>query len=109
MKQKILKLASHEYRIPVYSITDEGLEQTDTLNLFLVKGSKLGEGIEKQDGIIIENLLEVCTEYLSSVNVGEMKTKETSCAITKIEEALMWIQKRTGDRIKRKVIDTYEK
>ena len=38
-----------------------------------------------------------------------MPTRETACALTHIEEALMWLNKRVEDRIERGVLGTYNK
>ena len=38
-----------------------------------------------------------------------MSSRETSMAITKIDEALMWIDKRRQDRELRNVLSTYNK
>lgn len=56
-----------------------------------------------------ETLIKVAKTYLESVNVGPMSTRETSMAITKLDEALMWIVKRAEDRKLRGVQSTYQK
>ena len=43
---------------------------------------------------------------LQSFQESEYKCRENAIAITKLEEALMWLNKRTQDRIKRKVAGT---
>lgn len=106
----LVSSGTHNYELPIMTITDSGLEHSGIfVDLPIVRGSKLGEGVEKQDGVITEHLLQVAVEYLSAVNVGEMRTRETSLAITKIEEALMWIEARRKNREKRGVLSTYKK
>lgn len=93
------------------SLDNGGLEFTSSAIVKLVRGSKVvnENKLEKQDGFVVEQLLEVVEKYLTSVNVGDMRTKDTSMAITKIQEALMWLNKRHEDRKKREVLNTYNK
>jgi len=102
---------SHSYSVNTYTVGPNGLEITGAQPINLVRGSKVdGENIlSKQDGFLTEQLLWIAQNYLSEVNVGDMKTRETSIAITKIQEALMWINKRHDDRVERKVLNTYNK
>lgn len=58
---------------------------------------------------LTESLLEAARQYLVSVNVGDLSSRETSTAITKIDEALMWLNKRASDRKRRQVQGTYDK
>jgi hypothetical protein len=54
------------------------------------------------DGTTNEELLRVLidrTEYLNS----KFPCRENSIAITKMQEALMWFEKRTADRVRRNV------
>lgn len=51
-----------------------------------------------------------CFKYdgdLKNTN-GEFKCRENACAITKIEEALLWLRKRTMGRENRSVEGTHE-
>lgn len=54
------------------------------------------------DGTTNEELLEILIDRLSFLN-GKFPCRENSCAITHLEEALMWLEKRTKDREKRAV------
>lgn len=40
---------------------------------------------------------------------GKFRCRENSVAITKLQEALMWLEERTKDRVKREVEGTYER
>lgn len=95
-----------ELRLTTYTLGPEGLRPRDEMIIPFLKGSK--DNVV-QEGIITTDLLQGGLEYLQSVNVGELHTKETSMAITKIEEALMWLDKRHGDRKDRNVLNTYKK
>ncbi len=67
----------------------------------------------KTDGVTNEEVLRVLIHRLKFLNGewqgGKFKCRENSLAITKIEEALMWLEKRTSDRLNRKVEGTHEK
>lgn len=97
------------YKIPTYEITNNGVEDGAGLILHFCKGNKEDESKLRQEGVFTETLIKLAKTYLESVNVGEMSTRETSTAISKLDEALMWIQKRTDDRILRNVQNTYQK
>jgi len=71
------------------------------------KGNKLDESALRQEGVFTETLIQAAKQYLESVNVGAMATRETSMVITKLDEALMWIDKRSNDRKIREVQNTY--
>ena len=46
--------------------------------------------------------MEVLINHLELLN-RKFPCKENACAITHLEEALMWLEKRTRDRVKRSV------
>lgn len=96
------------WKVPTYKVTNEGIEDSSTLTIDLCRGNKLDENDPRQQGVFTETLLQVCKQYLEGVNIGNMSTRETSMAITKIDEALMWIQKRADDRKLREVQATYK-
>ena len=60
------------------------------------------------DGTTNEEVLEVLINRLQVLS-AKLPSRETSIAITKLEEALMWLNKRTNDRLKRGVEGTYIK
>lgn len=60
------------------------------------------EFITISDGTTNEEVIEVLIDRLNYL-FEKFPSKETACAITKLEEALMWLNKRTQDRIKRNV------
>jgi hypothetical protein len=60
------------------------------------------------DGTTNEDVLEVLIDRMKSLN-AKVPSRESSIVITKLEEALMWLEKRTRDRIKRNVEGTYQK
>jgi hypothetical protein len=97
------------YEVPTYKVTNEGIEDGSTTLIRFCKGNKEDEKVLRQEGFFTETLIQVCKEYLESVNKGEMATRETAMVITKLDEALMWINKRAEDRKLRGVQATYQK
>ncbi len=96
------------YRVPTFKITNNGPEDGEGIDILFCKGNKEDETIFRQEGLFTETLIQVAKQYLESVNVGEMASRETSMVITKLDEALMWIDKRAQDRILRGVQTTYK-
>lgn len=54
-----------------------------------------------------EELLELVAERLRQLNVPPLNSRETSLAITHIEEAILWLEERTRDRVARGVEGTH--
>ena len=54
------------------------------------------------DGTTNEELISVLIDRLGFLQ-SKFPCKENACAITKLEEGLMWLNKRTADRMKRNV------
>ncbi len=67
----------------------------------------------KRDGTTNEEVIRVLIHRLNFLNDkwmdGKFRCRENSIAITKLEEALMWLDKRTANRLARKVEGTQEK
>lgn len=100
-----------QYVLPKYKVVDgKGLEEVfPGQDLQFVRGSKLGtEEVEKREGTLHEHLLSVMIHDLTFKN-GLVPSRETSVAITKLQEALMWLRQRQIDRLKRNVQGTYQK
>lgn len=55
------------------------------------------------NGITQEALITVCIDRLRSFQEGDFRCRENAIALTHLEEALMWLQKRTRDRLNRGV------
>lgn len=90
-----------------YDYVSRGLSDPDvkTLDIFFQSGNPA----EEVNGITNEALLSVVLDRLEGFQSGEFKCRETAIAITKIEEALLWIGKRSQDRYDRKVEGKLEK
>ena len=102
-------IAGATYKVPTYKVTNEGIQDGAGIEIVFCKGNKEDETVLRQKGVFTETIIQTAKQYLESVNVGEMATRETSMVITKLDEALMWIAKRTKDRKLREVQATYQK
>lgn len=102
-------VAGATYKVPTYKVTNEGIQDGDGIEIVFCKGNKEDETVLRQEGVFTETIIQTAKQYLESVNVGEMATRETSMVITKLDEALMWIAKRAEDRKLRGVETTYKK
>ena len=101
-------IAGATYKVPTYKITNEGIKDGAGIEIVFCKGNKENDMVLRQEGVFSETLIQTAKEYLESVNVGQMATRETSMVITKLDEALMWIAKRAEDRKLRGVQSTYK-
>jgi len=72
------------------SFKPEGPEQT-------IQFYKLNEDGSFQHGTTLEELIAVGIERLQFLN-GRFSSRENALAITKMQEALMWLNERTRDR-----------
>lgn len=70
---------------------------------------KFQDGLLKdgRNGLQVEEALQQCVERLSQYQ-SKVLCRENSIAITHIETAILWLNKRTEDRKKRGVEGTYE-
>lgn len=70
------------------------------------KGGKKEVGI---NGVSDELVLAVVLERLNCIQEGDFSNRETAIAITKIEEALLWLKKRTIEREEKGIEGTNRK
>lgn len=92
--------ANHFYEI---CPTDE-FEKTFSVKIRFQKGPVKENGI---NGCHNEDLISVVLDRLYSFQDSEYKCRENALAITKLEEALMWLRKRTDGRERRGVEGTH--
>lgn len=97
------------YSVPVYRVTNDGLVDAGDQVIEFCKGNREDESIPRQLGYFTETLIATAKKYLEENNVGDLASRETSTAITKLDEALMWLNKRAEDRKLRGVQGTYQK
>lgn len=65
--------------------------------------------IRKEFGVLDTDLLEIVRDRLNDFQNGKFATRENAVALTHIEEALLWMNKRVEDRIERNVLGTNNK
>lgn len=98
--------AYHEYHV----VINDGNEKDVAHDVVAIKFQK---GPRKDDGsihgVLDTDLLEMVRHRLQSFQKGEFATRENACALTHIEEALMWMNRRVEDRIERQVLGTNNK
>lgn len=70
----------------------------------------LGRGPDRvgPNGAFVETVLAACVSRLKFYQDSGFACRENALAITKVEEALLWLDKRTRDREERKVEGTHE-
>ena len=93
--------AYHDYEVKLVA----GLGESVLIEF--QRGPRLEEG--SRHGLLDEDLLEIVRDRLRAFQTGEFATRENACALTHIEEALMWLNKRKEDRVERGVLGTYRK
>jgi hypothetical protein len=71
------------------------------------KGARQEPGSEV--GVIDSDLLEIVRDRLKLFQEGEFECTENAMALVHIETAIMWLNRRVEDRIKRDVIGTHNK
>jgi len=70
------------------------------IRLNFQKGGVLEEGV---NGVTHEALMAVIIHRLQAFQAGPFACRENAIALTKLEESLMWLNKRTRDRMARGV------
>lgn len=58
------------------------------------------------NGVMNEDLIAIVIDRLQGFQDGDYKCRENAIALTKLEEALLWLRKRTMDRERRGVEGT---
>ena len=80
----------------------KGIEIHELADICFQNGGRNIEGSEH--GLTAEDLLEICRHRLQCFQTSEYACRENAVALTKIEEALMWLNHRTEDRAERNVL-----
>lgn len=96
-----METEKNEYELHNFRRTPDEISATQKIVFY-----ELNEDSTSEDGTTIEELLRVGIERLSDLS-RRVSCRETSIAITKMQEALMWLNERTKDRIKRGVEGTH--
>src|SRR3990172_3652540 len=69
----------------------------------------LGRGEERKEpnGAFVETVIDAARQRIQFYQDSKFNCRENAIAITKLEEALLWLNKRTADREKRQVEGTH--
>lgn len=69
----------------------------------------LGRGLDRvgPNGAFVETVIAAAKQRIEFYNAGKYACRENAIAITKLDEALLWLNKRTQDREARQVEGTH--
>ena len=99
--------ANHHYKVTYSTIDfDDRIEKTAADIQFQCGPRKEFDSVH---GVLDTDLLEIVRDRLKGFRSGEYACRENACALTHIEEALMWLNRRVEDRTERCVIGTNNK
>lgn len=98
----------HHYGIYMNGVHDVCNTRSSCLGMIQFQNGarKLPDSIH---GILDTDLLEIVRHRLQCFQQGDFATRENAIALTHIEEALLWMNKRVEDRIERNVLGTNNK
>jgi hypothetical protein len=111
MKQKL----TEQHEIDTNGNPDGGGTFGDGISIRWQIGP-LGRGVERQEphGAFVEGVIQAAIGRLQfyqtapdGKGLGKFSCRENAIALTKLEEALMWLEKRTADREAREVEGTH--
>jgi len=89
--------ANHKYEV---QIVDEKITGYNVTEVNFQNGAIKENGV---NGCHNEDLIAIVIDRLQGFQSGDFACRENEIAITKLEESLMWLRKRTQDRIDRGV------
>ncbi len=104
--------ACHEYAITFFDDSRGGIERSPISDkhgrncIISFQNGPIGE--VKVNGISNESLLAIVEDRLLGFQSGPYACRENAIALTKIQEAMMWLHKRTRDRMARGVEGTHQ-
>jgi hypothetical protein len=96
--------ANHAYVV----VSDVGLMVPKETVIQFQNGARKEE-LTSIPGVLDTDLLEIVRDRLKGFQSGQFATRENAIALTHIEEALMWMNRRVEDRIERNVLGTNQK
>ena len=97
--------ACHKYEV-AWGDGPDDMGQANPTYIKFQEGPIAEAGI---NGISGEALLAIVEDRLLGFQSGPFACRENAIALTKIQEAMMWLQKRTMDRMRRGVEGTNQK
>ena len=98
--------ANHEYVIECFTRTETPDKEVYCVegHISFQKGPR-NEALSKV-GVLDVDLLEIVRDRLISFQSSEFACRENAIALTHIEDALLWLDKRVKDRARRGVLGT---
>ena len=100
--------ASHSYVIEGFdTATNDSASYGASQAVILFQNGPIPE--KGTNGVTQEALLAIVEDRLASFQAGPFACRENAIALTKIQEAMLWLQKRTRDRMARGVEGTHQK
>lgn len=99
--------ANHEYQIAPNGCDEGGEGYFPSQSISFQNGPR--KDPNSIHGVLDTDLLEIVRDRLKGFQSGEFACRENACALTHIEEALMWMNRRVEDRIERRVLGTNNK
>ena len=103
--------ACHHYEVSGFETIPPSREQfpctaEPTAEVIFQNGPIPDNGV---NGLTQEVLIAICIDRLQGFQSGQFACRENALALTKLQESMMWLQKRTRDRVARGVEGTSEK
>ena len=95
------------YVTPLYMVKDTALKEIGSFQIKFVRGKGPDGTLVPEEGILSEHLISVLIHDLKHKNTV-VPSRETSVAITKLQEALFWLEERQRSRTERGVVGTYK-
>lgn len=86
-----------------YKITPNALTECQACHIHFQNGLIQEFGV---NGISVEALLAIVEDRLLGFQSGQFACRENAVALTKLQECMMWLQKRTRERVARGVEGT---
>jgi hypothetical protein len=98
--------APHNFEVRAMTPVADGAKQPVLANIHFQEGAIKEHGV---NGVCNEDLIAMVICRLEHFNQSEFRCRENAMAITKLEEALLWLRKRTMGREQRGVEGTHQK
>jgi len=96
--------ANHNYIVESTAFETIDDEKRRLATIHFQEGAIKESGI---NGVMNEDLLAMVIDRLQGFQSDKFACRENAIALTKLEEALMWLRKRTDDRERRNVEGTH--
>lgn len=92
---RIMKETEYQYNAPHLYTVNKMEDGEEICTIHFQEGPIKDCGV---NGVAIEDLIAMCVDRLQHFQDSKFNCRENAMAITKLEESLMWLRKRTLDR-----------